>query len=302
MIEKILKTFKNKSICVFGGTGTIGSIIIEHLRKFSPKTIRVFSNDENSLWECQQKWKFTEFKEFHEWDKEKRIRYLLGDIRNYNRVYVALRDIDYVFNCAAVKHVPFAEYNPLEAVNINIHGLENIIKASVERGVEKLLHISTDKAVEATTLMGATKFIGELIVQVRWTQNPNVGMIIVRLGNVWDSRGSIIQLIKECEKSQKPIPITHPDMTRYFMTPIEVQDFILKAFREGYKGDIFVPKLKIVKLMDIIHGQVGIEYPSEIIGIRKGEKLNEKLLTEEELSNCEEHETYWIIKNDKKVL
>jgi len=280
--------FKNKVICVFGGTGSIGTLIIEHLKTLKPYSIRVFSNDENSLWDSQQRW------------GNSNMRYLLGDIRNLERVRVALKDVDYVFNCAAVKHVPFAEMNPLEAVTTNILGLENIINASIEKGVKKLLHISTDKAVEATCIMGATKFISERLIQVRWAQNPSVGMICVRLGNVWNSRGSILQLVNECKKQQKPIPITSLEMTRYFIQPEELIEFVFEAFVKGFKGEIFVPKLKIVNIRDIIVGKVGISYPYEIIGLRKGEKLTEKLLTEEELNGAEECERYWIIRHEFK--
>lgn len=279
---------KNKTVCVFGGTGTIGSLIVDYLRKQKPYSIRVFSNDENSLWESQQKWKNTN------------MRYLLGDIRNYERVKVALKGVDYVFNCAAVKHVPFAEFNPLEAVTTNILGLENIINASIEKGVKKLLHISTDKAVEPTTIMGATKFVGERLIQVRWAQNPNLGMVCVRLGNVWNSRGSIIPLIHECKKQQKPVPLTSIDMTRYFIQPEELVEFVFDAFKKGFMGEIFVPKLKVVRILDILHGENGIDYPFEVIGLRKGEKLTEKLLTEEELKGAEELEKYWIIRHEFK--
>lgn len=280
--------FFNKTICVFGGTGTIGSLIVEHLKTLKPYSIRVFSNDENSLWECQQKW------------GNSNMRYLLGDIRNLERVRVALKGVDYVFNCAAVKHVPFAEYNPLEAVTTNILGLENIINASIEKGVKKLLHISTDKAVEPTCIMGATKFISERLIQVRWSQNVNIGMICVRLGNVWNSRGSILPLVQECKKQQKPIPITSLEMTRYFIQPEELVKFVFEVFEKGFKGEIFIPKLKVVNIKDIIFGEVGISYPYEIIGLRKGEKLTEKLLTDEELRNAEECEKYWIIRHEFK--
>lgn len=285
--------FENKKICVFGGTGTIGSLIVEYLITQNPSVIRIFSNDENSLWESQQKWKY---------GKNNNIRYLLGDIRDLDRCILALKNIDYVFNCAAIKHVPFCEYNPLESVKTNILGLDNIINACIYRRIKKLLYISTDKAVRPSTVMGACKQIGERILQMKWAQNPEIKMLCVRLGNVWNSRGSILPLINECKKQEKPIPITDSNMTRYFMQPEEVIDFIIESFKEGGEGEIFIPKLKTVKILDIIHGEVGIDYPFKEIGIRRGEKLEEELISKEELRFAEEYEDKWILKSNFKYI
>lgn len=283
--------FENKKICVFGGTGTIGSLIVDYLLEQHPSVVRVFSNDENSLWDS-----------YRQWGHGLELRYILGDIRDPEKLKKVLKGIDYVFNCAAIKHVPFCEYNPMEAVKTNILGLENIIEACVYNKIKKLLHVSTDKSVKASTVMGSTKFIGERIVQMRWAQNPEIEMVCVRLGNVWDSRGSIVPLIRECQKQHRAIPLTHIDMTRYFMQPQEVIEFIMKAFQEGGKGEIFIPKLKIVKIMDIIKGEVGIDYPFEEIGIRRGEKIEEELISEEELRVAEEYEDKWIIRSDWKEI
>jgi len=280
--------FENKKICVFGATGTIGTLIVDYLLTQNPEVIRVFANSENSLWLSRQQW------------KEINVRYLLGDIRSLERVRSALKDIDYVFNCAAVKHVDFAEYNPMEAVSVNINGLNNIIQACIERKVKKLLHISTDKVVNTSTVMGATKLIGERLVQIRWSQNPTVQMVVVRLGNVWNSRGSIVPLIHECMKQHRPIPLTHPEMTRYFIQPEELIKFVMDAFENGGKGEIYVPKLKVVKILDLIHNEAGISYPFETIGIRRGEKLSEELISQEELRFATELQDKWIIKHEIK--
>ena len=287
-IEKILETFKDKSIMVFGGTGTVGSLIVEYLQQFSPKVLRIFSNDENSLWEAQQKW------------GDDGMRYIIGDIREYERVKRSLKDVDYVFNCAAIKHVPFAEYNPIEVVKTNIFGLDNIINASVEQKIKKILHISTDKAVEPSTNMGATKMIGERLVQARYMQNPTIDMVITRFGNVWGSRGSIVQIIREQKRLGKPITITDPNMTRYFMQENEVIDLIFTAFVEGHNGDVWVPKLSPVLLSEVIKKEVGENYSYQIIGARKAEKISEKLLFDHEIPNIIDIEKYWIIPNDYK--
>lgn len=288
--------FDKKTICVFGGTGTIGSLIVEELMKYDC-IIRVFCNSENELWEKRNEWN-EKFKDTEDFEK---VRYLYGDIRDLERVNRALKGVDYVFNCAAMKHVPYCEYNPLEAVKTNVLGLNNVIQGCIENNVKKLLHVSTDKAVEPSTVMGATKMIGEKILQMRWQQNPDVQMVCVRLGNVWASRGSIMELVKECRKQEKPIPITDKKMKRFFMTPDEVCSFIFESFREGGYGEIFIPKLKQVNILEVIRGEVGIEYPFEEIGIRKGEKLEESLISSEELrlDTLEETRTKWIIHNDQ---
>jgi len=278
--------FKDKTICVFGGTGTIGSLIVEYLVTQKPYSIRIFCNVENELHECKQKWGVDE-----------PYRYLLGDIRDYRRVKRALKGVDYVFNAAAIKHVPEAEYNPIEAVNTNIIGLDNIIEGCVIHEIEKLLHISTDKAVEPTTLMGATKMISERLLQMRWAQNPEIKMVIVRLGNVYGSRGSVIQVIREQKEKGQSITVTNPDMHRFFMMPSEVTEFIMKAFNGNGEGEIWVPKLEESNLMDVLRKEVGKDYPITIIGNRKGEKLHEKLLTDYERSISLISINEWVIPN-----
>lgn len=288
MIEKILKTFKDTSICVFGGTGTVGSVIVDYLREFEPQVIRIFSNDENSLWESQQKW------------GNIGMRYILGDVRDLKRVKNALEGIDYVFNCVAVKHITFAEYNPIQCVNVNIFGLENIIQASVEKKVKKILHISTDKAVEPISIYGCSKRIAERLLQIRWSQNPKIDMVCVRFGNVYGSRGSIIPLIKRLKKKGEPITITSKEMYRFFMKSKEIVDLIMNAFINGKNGEIWIPDLKPQLLTDVIKEVVGRDYPIKIIGLRKCEKLREKLFFPHEIPNLIEKEGYFILSNDFK--
>lgn len=284
--------FEHKKICVFGGTGTIGNLIVEYLLNIEnrPEVIRIFCNDENSLWEARN---------LHGING---VRYLLGDIRDYERVKTALKGIDYVFNCAAIKHVPFAEYNPFEAVLTNIFGTNNILRASVEMKVKKLLHISTDKAVEPTTIMGCTKMISERISQMCWAQNPDIDIVVVRLGNVLYSRGSIIPLAKKLKSEGKSISLTDENMERYFMTPLETINFIMMAFKDGHEGEIWVPKLKPQRLMDVITQEIGNDCVINITGCRRGEKIHEKLLFDYEIRLADGmHREYWIIKNDYKV-
>lgn len=266
---------------VFGGTGTIGNAIVEYLLKTNVKTIRIFSNDENSLWETQQKF------------GNHKLRYLLGDIRNLERVKRSLKGVDYVLNCAAIKHVPICEYNPIEAVSVNIKGLSNIIDGCVYNNIKKFLHISTDKVCYASSVMGATKLIGESLLQMRSAQNPKIDMVCVRSGNIFNSRGSILPYIDKCKKMNKIIEITDIRMERYFVTIYSITEFIMKAFIEGNHGDIWIPKLKSTKIIDLIG-----ESPYKIIGRRKGEKLRESLFTDEESLKIITKENYYIIRNE----
>ena len=270
---------------MFGGTGSIGSLLVSELLKLKPSSIRVLCQYENELHKAEQKWK-----------EYTNIRYLLGDIRDSERVIRALKNADYAFNCAAVKHVKYAEGNPLEAVTINILGLENIINACVIQGIEVLLHMSTDKAVESTTVMGSSKFIGERLCQIRAEQNAELRIIVVRSGNVEFSSGSFTELLKTAKEEDKPINLTHPEMKRFFIKGDEIAKFILQAFELGKSGEIWIPKLEEIKIIDLIG-----EYPYKIIGIQKGEKLEEKLVSDEEMRNIKDFDNRWVISGENTV-
>ncbi len=217
----LLEFFEDKQILVCGGTGTIGSEIVSQLLKWNPNTIRILSNSENELWETKIRFK----------DDAEKIRFLLGDIRNFERVKRALADVDYVFNSAAIKHVPFSEYNPMEAINVNIHGIENIIEASFIHNVKKLVHISTDKAVVPTTVMGATKMLSErLCISRDFAKGSHPTTIsCVRFGNVLGSRGSIVPLIEKQIKFGNVITLTDENMKRFFMSIKDAANLVLKS-------------------------------------------------------------------------
>lgn len=287
-VTKKPSIFKDKTIIVFGGTGTIGSLIVEYLKDNKPKAIRVFSNDENGLAEAKAKW-----------GTNNEMRYFVGDIRDYERVIDSMTGVDYVFNCAAMKHVPFCEDNPVEALKTNVLGLKNIIQGCIIHKIKKLLHISTDKACEPIGVMGYTKAIGERLLRVRWSQNPYIDMVCVRLGNVSESRGSILPLVRQFQREDKDFPLTSPNMTRFFMEPEDVLEFIMLAFTFGGHGEIFIPKLNAINVLEYIQGKVGI-IPYKEIGIREGEKMEEIMISEEELSYCIEKDTYWILPNKLK--
>lgn len=289
--------FENKIILVTGGTGSIGSEIVSQLLNYNPKTIRILSNSENELWETKLRLK----------DSVNKLRFLLGDIRNFERVNRACQNVDYIYNAAAIKHVPISEYNPMEAVNVNIHGLDNIIEAALINNVKKMIHISTDKAVSPTTVMGATKMIGERLCISRELAKGTHKTTIscVRFGNVLGSRGSIIPLIKEQIREGDSVTLTDEKMKRFFLTIFQAVDLVLKATVLAQGGEIFVLKMPTILIKDLIEvvieeycpiiGRDPTSIKIETIGSRLGEKLNELLISPLEFSSCYETDEMYII-------
>jgi FlaA1/EpsC-like NDP-sugar epimerase len=289
--------FKDKTILVCGGTGSIGSEIIKQLLRYDIKTIRVFSNSEDELWKIKNRYE----------GKLHKLRFLLGDIRNFERINRATQKVDYIFNAAAIKHVPIAEYNPMEAINVNIHGLENIIEAAFQNNIKKLIHISTDKAVNPTTVMGATKMLGERLCLTRALTKGKSETTIscVRFGNVLGSRGSIIPLIKRQIDVGKDVTLTDPKMKRFFLSISQAVELVLKAATIAKGGEIFVLKMPTVFIKDLIEvvieeytKKIGKDPNSikiKIIGARQGEKINEELISSIEFSSCYETEEMYTI-------
>lgn len=289
--------FEDKIILVTGGTGSIGSEIVNQLLKYNPKIIRIFSNSENELWET--KLRFT--------NSISKLRFLLGDIRNLKRVIRAAENADYIFNAAAIKHVPISEYNPIETVNVNILGLDNVIEAALQCNIKKVIHISTDKAVNPTTVMGATKMVGERLCTSRNLAKGGHSTIIscVRFGNVLGSRGSIIPLIKNQLNEGDSVTLTHIDMKRFFLSISQAVDLVLKATSIAQGSEIFVLKMPTISIKDLI--EVIIEEYCPIIGKdpalikinsvgpRAGEKLNEELISPVEYPYCYETDDLYII-------
>ena len=246
----LLDFFKNKIILVCGGTGSIGTEIVSQLLEYNPKTIRIFSNSENELWESSLR-----FKEHHD-----KLRFLLGDIRNFERIKRVIKDVDYVFNAAAIKHVPISEYNPLEAISVNINGLENIIEACFIYNVKHLLHISTDKAISPTSVMGATKMLSErLCISRELSKGSNITTIsCVRFGNVLGSRGSIIPLIEQQIKSGNIVTLTDEKMNRFFMSITDAGKLVLKSMIQAKGGEIFVFFIKKRNFINLFNLLIGI--------------------------------------------
>jgi UDP-N-acetylglucosamine 4,6-dehydratase len=266
--------FNGQEILVTGGTGSLGKTLIRHLlNSYKIKGIRVYSRDEFKQWEMTNIFK----KDF----PEANISYLLGDVRDAQRLSRALQGVDIVVNTAAMKQVPACEYNPIEAIRTNIHGVENVINCSIDTGVKKVLHISTDKAVYPINLYGATKTVAEKLFLHANVYSPGRTIFsCCRYGNVLSSRGSIIPLIQEQVKTGV-VTLTHPDMTRFFIHLPDVADFILSKLRIMKGEEIFVPKMPTIKIKDLIE-TLAPECRQEITGIRQGEKLHETLITAEE--------------------
>lgn len=296
MKKKLQNIFKNKKILVTGGTGCIGSEIVRSLLKYNPNVIRIFSNDEDSTFRIMQ-----------ELGERNNVRFLVGDIRDKERLTLAMEDIDIVYHAAALKHVPLCEYNPFEAIKTNVMGTQNVIEAALNNGVDRVINISTDKAVNPINTMGATKLLAEkLMIDANDIKGLKKTIFSnVRFGNVLFSRGSVIPLFEEQIKQKKPITITDPDMTRFVMSISSTIDLVFKATAMAKGGEIFILKMPVIKigdLADVIIEKYSKEYSykkddikRKIIGPRAGEKIFEELMTELEAKMAFETEDMLII-------
>jgi len=280
--------FDGKKVLITGGTGSLGTALTERLLQTNVGTVRIFSRDE--LKQVQMKSKLN----------DNRLRFLIGDVRDKERLNRALEDIDIVIHTAALKHVPVVEYNPFEAVKTNVYGAQNLIEACFENEVEKALAIGTDKAVAPFNTYGTTKLLMErLFVSANYYKGSHkTNFMCVRYGNVLGSRGSIVPtLVNQITNNQK-ITITDPSMTRFHIIMGEALDLITRALKNGIGGEVFVPKLKAYKVGDIKDAIVELmNYTGKIekIPVRPGEKYHESLISEHEVRNTFENEIDYII-------
>jgi len=272
--------FNKKNILITGGTGSFGNAFVSYLLKnYHCNKVIIFSRDE--LKQHDMKIKFNGFKN---------LRFLIGDIRDLERLKFAFRDVDYVVHAAALKHVPIAEYNPLEFIKTNIMGSSNIVTAALDNQVKKVISLSTDKAVNPINLYGATKLCAEKIFidANAITGKNSTKFSIVRYGNVLNSRGSVIPLILKAKSENiKEVPLTDERMTRFFISLTDAVKFVIRSLNLMDKGEIFVPKMPSVYIKDLIK----TVYPSckfKKIGIRPGEKIDELLISENESSDAYE--------------
>ena len=285
---------KGKKILVTGGSGSIGKEIVKKCLFEGASFVRVFSNDENGLYEAE-----LEF-------PQKNIEYIIGDIRNFETVNSVVKDIDIVFHTSALKHVDRCELNPFEAVTVNTIGTYNICKASLRESVSKVINISTDKAVNPVGVLGATKLLSEKLISSESFLNKSKTIFSsVRFGNVLQTRGSILPRIESQIKQGGPITLTDKKMQRFFMTKSQSVELILKAAEYAKGGETFVLKMPLIllnDLFDVMNELIAPNYklnPSKIktkiIGIRPGEKITEYLLTNFELEHVLETKDFFII-------
>lgn len=287
--------YKDKRILVTGGVGSIGRELVKNLLRYNPKIIRIFDNNETGLFDLE-----------NELDSPQ-VRILIGDIRDRERLMMAFEDIDVVFHAAALKHVPLCEYNPFDAVKTNVLGTQNILEAALAKGVQKVINISTDKAVSPTNVMGATKLLSErLTISANYYRGVKKTVFSsVRFGNVLNSRGSVLPLFDTQIKRGGPVTITDHQMTRFFMDIPAASELILKAGIIAQGREIFIlkmPAFRITDLAEVMIDQLAPKYgylPCDIsvttIGPRAGEKYFEELMTSDESERAYEFENLLII-------
>lgn len=290
-MTKLTFMFKGKTILITGGTGSLGQALAKRLLDLKAEAIRIFSRNESRQIEMESKF------------NNERLRFFIGDVKDYDRLVRALEDVDYVFHAAALKQVPKIEYNPFEAIKTNVIGSQNVIDACLHENVEKAICIGTDKAVSPLNTYGATKLLMEkLFVTANNYLNPKrhkTKFIAVRYGNVFGSSGSVVPKFIEQLKSDQTITITDPHMTRFSITMDEALDFILNALRSGKGSEIFVPKLNAYSIMDLKDALKDIfgKGKEKIVGIRPGEKLHETLINSDEIRYSWEYNGMYMLTN-----
>jgi FlaA1/EpsC-like NDP-sugar epimerase len=298
MKNKISEYFGDKVILVTGGTGSIGSEIVRKLANYPVKQLRVLSRGEYKQFMLERAFK----------DQPKgRISFLIGDVRDRDRVFLAAEGVDMIFNAAAMKHVHLCEFNPFEAIKTNVYGTQNLVDAARAYNVEKFVHVSTDKAAMPVNVMGATKLLAEKIVisAEQYKGKHKTVFCAVRFGNVFASRGSVVPLFIEQIKKGGPVTLTHKDMTRFMMSIPQAAELMLKSAYYSKGGELFILKMPVMRIEDMARGMIEIFAPKyghdpkkikiEITGKREGEKIYELLLTDGEAEDIYENEDMFCI-------
>lgn len=293
MEERIKKILKNKVVLIAGGTGSIGSELARRILQYPIRQLRIFSRDEFKQFNLQN--------EFRDLPVGK-VRFLIGDIRDRDRVFLAMEGVNIVFNAAAMKHVHLSEENPFEAVKTNVLGTQNMVEAARVADVERFIQISTDKAALPANVMGATKLLSEKIVVLaeHYRGAHNTIFAAVRFGNVFGSRGSVVPLFLEQIKAGGPVTLTHKQMNRFVMSISDAVDLVIKSCVLAKGGELFILKMPVINMHDLARAMIEVMAPRfghnpkniEIkeIGRRKGEKISEALMREEEAEEAVENE------------
>lgn len=261
--------FEDSAVLITGGTGSFGKAFVQEiLEQHKPKRVVIYSRDELKQYEMRRTW-----------PDEDRLRFFLGDIRDRDRLALAMRGIDYVVHAAALKQVDTAEYNPMEFVKTNILGSENVIQVAISSGVKKVVALSTDKASSPINLYGATKLTADklFISSNHYAEAGSTRFAVVRYGNVMESRGSVIPLFRDLGMKGEPLPITDKRMTRFWITLPQAVNFVIDSFRDMHGGELYVPRIPSMRVVDLAEA---LAPDSELIeiGIRPGEKLHEEMI------------------------
>jgi len=287
--------FTDKILLITGGTGSFGNAVLRRFLYTDIREIRVFSRDEKKQEDMRLEL------------NNSKVKFYIGNVRNYDSVYAASDGVDYIFHAAALKQVPSCEFYPMEAVRTNILGTENVLRAALANKVEKVICLSTDKAVYPINAMGISKAMMEklMVAKARMTDEQKTIYTGTRYGNVMASRGSVIPLFIKQIKEGKPLTVTDPNMTRFLMSLEDAVDLVLYAFCNARQGDIFVQKAPASTIMDLalaVRGLFNANNEIRVIGTRHGEKLYETLLTREELAKAEDMGSYYRIVPDERDL
>ena len=288
--------FDNAVLLITGGSGSFGKVVLERFIRSDVKEIRIFSRDEKKQDDIRKK------------INDSRVKFYIGDVRDYFSIHNALRGVDIVFHAAALKQVPSCEFHPMEAVKTNVLGTENVLEAAIQNGVKRVVCLSTDKAVYPINAMGISKAMMEkvMVAKSRNVDDSKTVICGTRYGNVMASRGSVIPLFVDQIRAGKPLTITDPNMTRFMMTLDDAVDLVLYAFEHGTNGDIFVQKAPAATIETLAKAVLSVagkeEHPIQVLGTRHGEKLFEALLSREEMVCAEDMGDYYRVPPDLRDL
>lgn len=277
------RLFEGKTVLVTGGTGSFGKKFIKGILNYPVKKVIVFSRDELKQYEMAQQY------------TDPRMRFFIGDVRDKDRLYRAFDGVDIVIHAAALKQVPACEYNPFEAIKTNVGGAENIIEAAIDRGIEKVIALSTDKACCPINLYGATKLASDklFVAANAYVGGKKTRFSVVRYGNVVGSRGSVVPFFQKVKKTGK-VPVTDDRMTRFWITLDQGVQFVIDNLGRMQGGELFVPKIPSMKVVDLAQA-IAPDCEIDIVGIRPGEKLHESMITEDDARHTVEFDNYYVI-------
>ncbi|WP_339782586.1 polysaccharide biosynthesis protein [uncultured Marinobacter sp.] len=286
--------FENKTLLITGGTGSFGNAVLRRFLESDVREIRIFSRDEKKQDDMRKKY------------KSDKLKFYIGDVRDFQSVMNAVRGVDFIYHAAALKQVPSCEFYPLEAVKTNVLGTENVLEAAAQAGVDRVVCLSTDKAVYPINAMGISKAMMEKVIVAKSRSSNDTVICATRYGNVMASRGSVIPLFTNQIRADQPITITDPSMTRFMMTLDDAVDLVLFAFENGRPGDIFVQKAPAATIETLAKALTDLlskpDHRIDIIGTRHGEKLYEALLSREEMVAAEDLGNYYRVPPDLRDL